>query len=155
MARQAPEESATAHALAQGHAVVDPLGQVHASDAAFGLRMRALYPDWIGPRLPDELRRGIDQNASQIRTRGQGFLLHRGQDRHILSLAAEVETPLLSSAERRVALLFATGLTSPRVAADLGISRATVRNHLTAIYAKLGVHSKVELVRRLAATRQN
>ena len=153
VARQVPGEGATAEALAQGHAVIDPLGQVHASDAAFGLRMRALFPDWIGPRLPDALRRGIDQTPSKIRARGQGFLLHQGQDRHILSLAVEVETPLLSSAERRVALLFATGLTSPEVAMDLGISRATVRNHLTSIYAKLGVHSKVELVRRLSATR--
>jgi len=155
VARQARDGGASSQALAEGHAVIDPLGQVHASDAAFGLRMRALFPDWIGPRLPGELRRDIDQNASEIRARGQGFLLHRGQDRHILSLAAEVEMPLLSAAERRVALLFATGLTSPKVAADLGISRATVRNHLTAIYAKLEVHSKVELVRRLAAARQN
>lgn len=149
VARQAPGEGATAQALAQGHAVIDALGQVHASDAAFGLRMRALFPDWIGPRLPDELRRVLQQGASQIRVRGQGFLLHRGQDRHILSLAAEIETPLLSSAERRVALLFATGLTAARVAADLGVSPATVRNHLSSIYAKLGVHSKVELVRKL------
>ncbi len=150
VARQAPGGGASSQMLAEGHAVIDPMGQVHASDAAFGLRMRALYPDWIGPRLPEELRRGIDRNASQIRAQGQGFVLHRGQDRHTLSLAAEAETPLLSSAERRVALLFASGLTSSDVAGELGISRATVRNHLTAIYAKLGVHSKVELVRRLA-----
>ncbi len=152
VARQGTGGGASAQALAEGHAVIDPLGQVHASDAAFGLKMRSLFPDWVGPRLPDELRRGVDRAASQFRARGQGFLLHLGQDRHILSLAAEAETPLLSLAERRVALLFATGLTAPKVAADLGISRATVRNHLTSIYTKLGVHSKVELVRRLAAT---
>lgn len=152
VARQAPGEGTTAQALAQGHAVIDTLGQVHASDAAFGLRMRALFPDWIGPQLPRELRRVLDPATSQVRVRGQGFLLHRGQDRHVLSLAAEVETPVLSSAERRVALLFATGMTAAHVAVELRISRATVRNHLTSIYGKLGVHSKVELARRLTRT---
>lgn len=154
VAGQTTGTGVTPLALAEGHAVIDPLGQVHASDAAFGLRMRSLYPDWIGPQLPDELKRRIDQGSSQIRSRAQGFRLHRGQDRHILSLATEAETPLLSPAERRVALLFAQGLTAPKVASDLRISRATVRNHLTAIYAKLGVHSKIELVRRLSAMSQ-
>ncbi len=151
VARQTSGTAVTSQALAEGHAVIDPLGQVHASDAAFGLCMRVLYPEWIGPRLPDELKRGVDQGSPQIRVRGQGFRLHRGQDRHILSLETEVETPLLSPAERRVALLFAQGLTAPKVATELRISRATVRNHLTSIYAKLGVHTKVELVRRLSA----
>lgn len=136
--------------LPQGHAVVDSLGQVHASDAAFGLRMRKLFPDWIGPLLPGDLRRVLGATAEQVRIGGQGFQMHRGEDRHILSLVSDADRPLISPAERRVALLFARGLTAPQAAVELGISRATVRNHLTSIYVKLGVHSKVELVRRLA-----
>lgn len=134
--------------LPGGHAVVDGAGQVHASDAAFGLRMRALFPDWLGPSLPQDLRVAIAGAANSVRVCGQTFRLHRGGDRHILSLAAETTLPL-SPAEARVAQRFASGMTAPRVALDLGISRATVRNHLTSIYEKLGVHSKVELVRKL------
>jgi DNA-binding CsgD family transcriptional regulator len=140
--------------LPGGHAVVDGAGQVHASDAAFGLRMRALFPDWLGPRLPPELSAAIAGVATSVRVGGQTFRLHRGGDRHILSLAAETALPL-SPAEARVAERFASGMTAPRVALDLGISRATVRNHLTAIYEKLGVHSKVELVRRLGELSPN
>ena len=134
--------------------MVDGAGQVHASDAAFGLRMRALFPDWLGPRLPPELSAATAGVATSVRVGGQTFRLHRGGDRHILSLAAETALPL-SPAEARVAERFASGMTAPRVALDLGISRATVRNHLTAIYEKLGVHSKVELVRRLGELSPN
>ena len=150
VARHTPGAGARPKALPDGYAVIDALGQVHASDAGFGLRMRTLFPGWIGPLLPEELRRVMRQTPLRIRVGGQGFELHQGEERHILSLATELETPLLTPSERRVAMLFARGLTAPNVAAELGISRATVRNHLTAIYAKLGVHSKVELVRRLA-----
>ena len=33
------------------------------------------------------------------------------------------------------------------IAADLYASPSTVRNHLSSIYAKLGVHSQVDLIR--------
>jgi DNA-binding NarL/FixJ family response regulator len=33
------------------------------------------------------------------------------------------------------------------IAADLYVSQSTVRNHLSSIYAKLGVHSQVDLIR--------
>ena len=149
VARQSADAGFVQPALLEGHAVIDALGQVHASDAAFGLRMRALFPGWIGPLLPEELRRAMRQTPARIRVGGQGFQLHPGDDRHILSLAREAATPALSPAERRVAVLFAQGLTAAQAASELRVSRATVRNHLTAVYAKLGVHSKVELVRRL------
>jgi DNA-binding NarL/FixJ family response regulator len=35
----------------------------------------------------------------------------------------------------------------PAIAASLYVSQSTVRNHLSSIYAKLGVHSQVDLVR--------
>ena len=35
----------------------------------------------------------------------------------------------------------------PALAADLYVSQSTVRNHLSSIYAKLGVHSQVDLIR--------
>jgi DNA-binding CsgD family transcriptional regulator/tetratricopeptide (TPR) repeat protein len=56
----------------------------------------------------------------------------------------------LTPTERRVAELAAEGLQTKQVAAALFVSTKTVEGHLTNIYAKLGVHSRTELARRLA-----
>ena len=56
----------------------------------------------------------------------------------------------LTPTERRVAELAAEGLQTKQVAAALFVSAKTVEGHLTHIYAKLGVHSRTELARRLA-----
>jgi DNA-binding CsgD family transcriptional regulator len=57
----------------------------------------------------------------------------------------------LTATERRVAELVAEGLQTKQVAAALFVSTKTVEGHLTNIYAKLGVHSRTELARRLPA----
>jgi DNA-binding CsgD family transcriptional regulator len=58
-------------------------------------------------------------------------------------------TGLLTPTERRVAELVAEGLQTKQVAAALFVSSKTVEGHLTNIYAKLGVHSRTELARRM------
>jgi DNA-binding CsgD family transcriptional regulator len=55
----------------------------------------------------------------------------------------------LTPTEVRVAELVAEGLQTKQVAAALFVSPKTVEGHLTSIYAKLGVHSRAELARRL------
>jgi DNA-binding CsgD family transcriptional regulator len=54
----------------------------------------------------------------------------------------------LSRREREVALLAARGQSAAQIAAGLYVSKRTVETHLASIYAKLGVESKTELVRR-------
>jgi DNA-binding CsgD family transcriptional regulator len=55
----------------------------------------------------------------------------------------------LTASERRVAELVAAGRSNKQVAAELYISPKTVEGHLSNIYAKLGVHSRLELARRV------
>lgn len=55
------------------------------------------------------------------------------------------ESPL-SDREREIVRLVALGLLNPEIAERLGISPATVHNHLDHIYKKLGVHGRVRLV---------
>lgn len=55
----------------------------------------------------------------------------------------------LTPTEQRVADLVAQGLANKQVAAALVVTIGTVEAHLTRIYAKLGVHSRTELVRTL------
>ncbi len=53
---------------------------------------------------------------------------------------------LLTEREREVLDLLAEGLGTREIAARLTLSRATVRNHVQHILAKLGVHSRLEAV---------
>ena len=58
----------------------------------------------------------------------------------------------LTRAEREVARLAASGLTTPAIAARLVVSSRTVQSHLAHIYTKLDIHSRDELATRLAST---
>lgn len=53
----------------------------------------------------------------------------------------------LTERERQVARLVAPGLRGKEIARRLGISEQTVKNHLTHIFAKLGIGNRVELTR--------
>jgi DNA-binding CsgD family transcriptional regulator/tetratricopeptide (TPR) repeat protein len=55
----------------------------------------------------------------------------------------------LTPIELRVAELVAAGRTNKEVAAALFLSARTVEGHLSRVYGKLGVHSRVELARKL------
>jgi DNA-binding CsgD family transcriptional regulator len=65
------------------------------------------------------------------------------------SIGGRVREEGLTAAERRVATLVAAGRTNREVAAELLLAERTVANHLTHVYAKLGVRSRTELARRL------
>ena len=54
----------------------------------------------------------------------------------------------LTRREREVATLASEGLTAREIAERLYIGERTVEGHLASVYAKLGIRSKVELVRR-------
>jgi pimeloyl-ACP methyl ester carboxylesterase/DNA-binding CsgD family transcriptional regulator len=54
----------------------------------------------------------------------------------------------LSRREREVALLASRGETAAEIAERLVVSKRTVESHLVSIYAKLGVASKTELIRK-------
>ncbi|HEX9356814.1 MAG TPA: LuxR C-terminal-related transcriptional regulator, partial [Streptosporangiaceae bacterium] len=65
-------------------------------------------------------------------------------------LPALSETPelgKLTSREWAVLTRLVDGQRVSAIAADLHVSQSTVRNHLSSIYAKLGVHSQVDLIR--------
>jgi DNA-binding CsgD family transcriptional regulator len=57
----------------------------------------------------------------------------------------------LSPAERRVFDLALRGLSTKEMADELALSEATIRGHLTRIYAKLEVQGRIELLARMAS----
>lgn len=58
----------------------------------------------------------------------------------------------LTPRERDVVALLLCGSTTKKIAASTGLTIATVHTYLKRIYPKLGVHSRVELVARMAGT---
>ncbi len=59
---------------------------------------------------------------------------------------AEAEIATLSPRARQVLALVAQGLSDDEIAGRLGITRHTIRNHVSAIYTKLGVHRRSAVV---------
>jgi len=64
---------------------------------------------------------------------------------------AEVDTlrkrlDSLSGAQRRVLLALASGDLNKQIAADLGVSEATIKAHLSAIFRKLGVTNRTQAI---------
>lgn len=56
----------------------------------------------------------------------------------------------LSPREAEVAELVLKGYANPQIAVVLGIAQTTAKRHLTRIFDKLGVHSRSQLINRLA-----
>lgn len=63
-------------------------------------------------------------------------------------------TRQLSRRQLRIAELVALGFKSREIANQLGISHQVVRNYLSKIYDKVGVHNRVELALWYEARRQ-
>ncbi|MDR2106831.1 MAG: LuxR C-terminal-related transcriptional regulator [Coriobacteriales bacterium] len=72
-----------------------------------------------------------------------------GSSRHDSSSAQLIENPALSAREHEILLLLARGRTLPRIGESLYLSTSAVKYHTQAIYRKLGVHSRKELLRAL------
>ena len=62
---------------------------------------------------------------------------------------------MLTRRELTVAEKYAEGLSYKEIARDFGISPATIRNHIAAIYRKLEINNKAQLVHKLAAVTEN
>jgi DNA-binding CsgD family transcriptional regulator len=60
-------------------------------------------------------------------------------------------SPLLTRREQDVLHGLALGLSNQAIARRLGVSPSTVASHLKGIYRKLGVHSRLEAVRKSEA----
>jgi DNA-binding CsgD family transcriptional regulator len=126
-------------AVEQHEAVGDPYGRARAllalGSARRRLRQKRAARDAIGAALAafDDL--GAEVWAQKART-------------ELGRIGGRTREQGLTAAERRVAALVAQGQTNREVAGALFLGERTVASHLTHIYAKLGIRSRVELARR-------
>jgi DNA-binding CsgD family transcriptional regulator len=107
--------------------------------------MAERIPGAIYGELPGEDHRIWLGDVEEILTQIEVFLTgKKGRPKR----KTEIGPGSLSRREREVALLAARGETAPQIAEQLFISERTVESHLVSVYAKLGVASKAELIRR-------
>ena len=97
-----------------------------------------------GCRLFIQLARDIDQRRRNEELLAR--LLETQQHVSLRDAALESREDALSDQERRILRLLATGVSSPTIAASLGISAQTLRNHVHHINRKLRTHNRLEAV---------
>jgi DNA-binding NarL/FixJ family response regulator len=78
--------------------------------------------------------------------RGEFRLSDRLRELLVTLPQTKAAPPELSERELEVLRLVALGWENAAIAAELGLAVGTVKNHIVAIYSKLGVHSRVEAV---------
>lgn len=118
-------------ALRDAWGTFDRIGyDVRAAKAALGLYQATEKPRWLH-LAEDKLERYP-----------RSWLTRR-----LSGVATPAEPSIdLPKMQRAVTQLVSRGLSTPEIAAELGVSRHTVFNHLKAVYRKLGVNSRNALV---------
>ena len=113
--------------------------------------MQAEWTQWRGPRLPEPLTKGY--GGTTHRYTGKAITVRFVPVFDMFLLKARPRTPIdnLSKRELEIARHFADGLTNKEIAREADLSPATVRNHLSSIYIKLGVDNKAKLATMLSA----
>jgi DNA-binding CsgD family transcriptional regulator len=111
----------------------------------------------LGPTDRGRARQALEEAAAAFESCGAGWRRDQALDavRRLGGgprprAATALGPAALTRRERDVAGLAARGRTAPQIARELFIGERTVESHLARIYAKLGVESKLDLVRRAA-----
>jgi DNA-binding CsgD family transcriptional regulator len=143
---------AAAPAVPRARAVIDRFGLLHHAEAGLAALFRCEVPDWEGPNVPAPIAAAIRQGAPEFRGNAivASVLRDLPDKRLLISVRARAPVDALTRREMTVAREFASGKTYKEIAGLLGTSPATVRTQIERIYAKLGVRTKVELVKHVS-----
>ena len=131
----------------------DALGDAGSSSRALERALDLAEPDGLllpfllhpTPELLERHRRLRTTHASLI---SEILNLLSGRTPAARPEDAEPLQESLSESELRVLRYLPTNLTAPEIAAELFVSLNTIRTHLRNLYAKLGVHSRADAVKR-------
>lgn len=127
-------------------AICDGRGVLYNATPGFSELLRAEWPEWQGPQLPLPLLECIAGKSPRRHVGQRAVISFQAVDNMELAIARDV-SPIdcLTPREHEVAALFAKGANYQEIADSLCVSPATVRNHLSHIYTKLGVSNKMEM----------
>lgn len=123
-------------------------GRLEHASAALLARIEAQGIALVDGCLPETVMRTLTRRGF-VELEGARLMLDYAFGLQILTLADPVPPAVLSPREAEVAAAYATGQGYRDIAAALGISPHTARNHIRTIFRKLGIGSKLELAARL------
>ena len=129
-------------------ALCDHRGLLHFAEPGFVELVAREYPQWDSAAIPRPLLDRIARRGSTSFT-GRYLRLRVHDQVDLLFLRARKILPLdlLSPRELEVARLFGRGKSHKEIAKELGLAPATIRHHLSSVYATVGAHDKAELSR--------
>lgn len=127
-------------------AAADNKGILHLIEPNFIRLLLDEWPRWRGPHLPDGLISCIKNQDGRFVGNTLVIRFSRLNDLFLLRGRKKSRVDFLSQREHEVANRFSTGNTHKEIAQALKLSPATVRNYLSAVYLKLGISNKAELV---------
>jgi DNA-binding CsgD family transcriptional regulator len=135
---------------ARALAFVSSRGIIETADPHMAAMLDAEWPGFGGHYLPQHVVSALlitgHYRGKQIElsaTHKFGYMVCTAKQAHAVSM--------LSPSEMNAVRRFANGMSHSEIAAQLGISRHTVRNQIANAYQKLGIHNKVELVRLVSS----
>ncbi len=143
---------APAHAAPRARALIDGFGVVHHAEPGLAALLRHEMPSWEGPRVPAVILDGLQNRGCEFRGNALVVSIVRElPDRRLLiSVRSRAPVDALTRRELTIAREFASGKTYKEIAKTLGTSPATVRSQIQTVYAKLGVRTKVDLIKHVS-----
>lgn len=140
--------TAASPATHERYAVMDGHGLLYQADGGFLEMLRREWAHWCGPELPSAI---ASLRSKPHKWAGAHIVVKAVpvKDMFLLNVRTATAADGLTKREQQVAQQFTRGKTHKEVAQALGISPATVRNHLQTIYTKLQVNDKAQLVAQI------
>lgn len=130
-------------------AIVDREGVILCMDPNFPVLLQG---DWAPHQrwaLPKALRTALASGVHTFRTMRAVVAFQRFRDLAIVKVREWQSVDALTDRELQVAQKVAAGFSHKEIARRLGVSPATIRNHIQRIHQRLLVHNAAELAGRL------
>lgn len=133
----------------RGVAFVDRQGMIVCTDASFAAILSERWPSWRGRRLPKMLMEAFNSRQASPKRECLDLNLEWLQTGGLFCLEVRCSCAFdrLTSREREIAEYFAQAQSYKEIAARTSLAPSTVRHHLRAIYSKLDISDKAQLVR--------
>ncbi len=119
-------------------------GRVLFCGSVMATQLQAMGWDPLGQTAPTALL-GTPDAGGRVKIGDDWIIVTRDADVLRAELASVAGTPSMPTRLVQVATLACEGLAAKQIAAELGLTPATVRTYLRDAYAQLGVHNRVEL----------